>query len=109
MSTVADITLKVSDTLIADCVYKDANGNPVNLTAAGITIKSAVSFADGQGREELEVTLADQATKPGQYRIRGDSSNWPAGQKLRWDVRYFRGGDSFSTRTVNIQMLEKIT
>lgn len=105
----ADITLKVGDTLIADCIYRDANGNPVNLDAAGITIKSAVSFADGIGKADLEVALADQAATPGHYRIRGDTRQWPAGQHVRWDVRYFRGQDSFSTRTVHIQMLEKIT
>lgn len=105
----ADITLKVGDTLIADCTYRDANGVPVNLTTSGITIKSAVSFADGIGGAQLEVTLADQAVKPGEFRIRGDSHQWPAGQQLRWDVRYFRGQDSFASRTINIQMLERIT
>jgi hypothetical protein len=109
MTTPADITLKVGDTLIADCTYHDANGVPVNLDTAGITINSAVSFADGIGKAVLEVTPADQAIKPGQYRIRGDSRQWPAGQRIRWDVRYTRGQDSFSTRTIYIQMLERIS
>lgn len=109
MTTPADITLKVGDTLIADCTYHDANGVPVNLDTAGITINSAVSFADGIGKAVLEVTPADQAIKPGQYRIRGDSRQWPAGQRVRWDVRYTRGQDSFSTRTIYIQMLERIS
>jgi hypothetical protein len=105
----ADITLKVGDTLIADCTYRDSLGAPVNLDTAGITIKSAVSFPDGLGTVQLEVIPADQSIKPGQYRIRGDSSVWPTGKLLRWDVRYFRGQDSFSSRTINIQMNEKIT
>jgi hypothetical protein len=71
----ADITLKVGDTLIADCTYRDSAGAPVNLDTSGITIKSAVSFPDGLGTVQLEVIPADQSVKPGQYRIRGDSSD----------------------------------
>lgn len=110
MAATPDITLKVGDTLIADCVYRDANGNPVNLDTAGITIKSAVVYPAGGNitRVDLEVIPANQATNPGEYRIRGDTKGWPAGA-VKWDVRYTRGADSFSSRTINIMLLGPIT
>jgi hypothetical protein len=112
----ADLTMKVSDTLIANCVYRDAAGNPVNLTTAGITIRSCVrvsgkaglSFPGGSRTAELEVVLEDQSVKPGEYRIRGDSTDWPAAD-IWWDVRYTKDGDSFSSKTVTIRMLPRIT
>jgi hypothetical protein len=107
----ADITLKVGDTLIADCTYRDADGTPVNLATAGITIKSCACFESNGviSKHPLEVTLYDQATRPGEYRIRGATADWPAGQRVSWDVRYFKGQDSFSTRTLAIQMLPQIS
>jgi hypothetical protein len=107
----ADITLKVGDTLLADCTYRDPNGASVNLDTAGITIKSSACFERGGSvtHDPLEVTLYDQSTRPGEYRIRGETSDWPAGQHVLWDVRYFKGQDSFSSRTLAIQMLPQIS
>jgi hypothetical protein len=104
-----DLTMKVGDTLIADCIYKDAAGVPVNLDAAGISIKSAVAFPDGIKRQELQVIPADQVLNPGKYQILGDTSQWPSGVTMRWDVRYFKGATSFSSKTVTIHMLPRIT
>lgn len=104
-----DVVIKRGDTLIADCTYKDANGSPVNLDTAGITIESCVRSADGAALHRLEFIKQDQATRPGEYRLRGDSSTWERGDELAWDIRYWRGGDTFSSRTIKLRVIEGIT
>lgn len=105
----SDVTIKQGDTLIADCTYRDVNGTPVNLDTAGITIRSAVRSPDGMTLYPLEYIPRDQATRPGEYRLRGSSKGWPIGSTLAWDIRYFKGEDSFSSRTLKITVLEPVT
>lgn len=103
-----DVILKLGDTLIADCTYRDSAGNPVNLDTAGITIKSHIRSADGMVTYELEYIPRDQITRTGEYRLRGESGDWKVGD-LKWDIRYFRGEDSFSSRTLSVRLLDAIT
>lgn len=102
-----DLVIKVGDTLIADCTYKDAAGVPVDLDAGGITVTSAVLFPDNK-RQELTVVVKDQALFPGEYRITGDTSDWRANAIVKWDVRYSRGGISVSTKTVTIYTQQRV-
>lgn len=107
----ATITMKVGDTLQSVSTYRDANGTPVDLTAAGIEVASSVLSPDGATRHELIVELADQATDPGKYTIKGDSSDWPPGKGWRWDVRYTLTSTEFSwsTDTQLIDLKERIS
>lgn len=103
-----DLTLKRGDTLLADCTYRDAIGDPVNLDTAGITVKSAVRSPDGRAFFDLEYAPKNQVTNPGEFTLRGDSSNWINGE-WAWDIRYIRGEDSFSSRTIRVKLLESVT
>lgn len=105
----ADLTIKQGDTLIADCIYKDAAGTPVDLDAAGITIKSAVRSADGRTLHPLTVTRPDQLVNPGHYRLESETGSWVPGSGLVWDIRYFLDGASFSTRTISIVLSAAVT
>ena len=105
----ADITIKRGDTLIADCTYRNAAGVPVNLTTAGITVKSQARSEDGMSRSDLEVIYQNQVTRPGEFRLRADTKEWTAGAKLTWDIRYFRGADTFASRTLTVALVEPIT
>lgn len=99
-----EVRLKVGDTLIADCIYRDANGDPVDLTTAGIAIASKVRSADGLSTYDLTITLKDQAATLGGFRIRGDTTGWAPG-RLAWDIRYTTAaGDSISSETVCIDL-----
>lgn len=105
----ADVALKQGDTFVADCVYTDADGVPVNLTIAGIAIKSAIRGSNGKNRIELPVIIAaSQEDSPGVYSIEADTTAWPVGSCV-WDIRYYQNGRSFSTRSISIQVSEKIT
>ncbi len=88
------ITLKQGDTLIANCVYKNALGVPVNLTTAGITVESGVRSQDGGEIYPLALTLGNQAAAPGTYELRGETSDWEIGRCLAWDIRYWKDGAS---------------
>jgi hypothetical protein len=106
---VADVKLKVGDTFIADCTYKDANGNPVNLNTAGIVIRSSVRSPNGVKTYPLDVTIKDQAVTPGGYRLRSDTSGWELG-RLAWDIRYTNAaGVSSSSDTVMIELRAAVT
>lgn len=106
----AEFTLKRGDTLLAQCVHRDSNGNPVNLTLAGISIDSVVKSENGFHRYNLTVTLnPDQLANPGAYEIRGDTTTWQVGDNLSWDIRYSQGGNSFSTRTIIFGLSESIS
>lgn len=101
----ADVKLRVGDDLIVDGLYKDENGDPVDLTVAGITITSAVLAQDESTRYELTVTPADQTTNPGEYTITGDTSEWTPGRALKWNVRYTNTADeSWSTDCFTIEL-----
>lgn len=104
------IRMKVGDTIASDAVYKDANDDPVDLTAAGITVTSSVLSPDGRTRHELTVTLANQSTDPGKYTVTGDTSEWTPGKGWRWDVRYTdASGSSWSTETQIIDLSERVS
>jgi hypothetical protein len=104
----ADINVKAGDTLLANCVYVDAEGQPVNLDELSLTVESAVLGPDGLQRYDLTVTVHDQAVTPGAYTVEGSTAGWPAG-RYSWDIRYSTGGRSFSTRTVKLNILEPVT
>jgi len=102
--------LKVGDTLDGTGTYRDANGDPVDLDTAGITVTSAVLSADGTESWPVEVTPdPDQSANAGQYAFHADSSGWTAGKGLRWDIRYTGAdGRSASTDTVTINLSQAI-
>lgn len=98
-----DILHKQGDTFLAACAYVDAAGDPVPLT--GVEVTSAVR--DGCRPYGLAVTLADQATAPGQYQVEGDGC-WPVGS-LAWDIQYVRDGIVFSSETRTICVAPDVT
>lgn len=105
-----EFTLKVGDTLLARCVHRDDNGTPINLTAAGITITSAVRKSVGFQTYPVTVTPdPDQIANPGVYICSADTSNWLPDNLMNWDVRYNQGSNSFSTRTIIFALQERIS
>jgi len=68
---VTAIRLKVGDTLNCIATYKDADGNPVNLTTAAITVTSKLMSPDGETHVDLTVTPdPDQSANPGQFTVK---------------------------------------
>jgi hypothetical protein len=100
--------LKRGDSFIANCIYKDADGIPVNLDTAGIEIVSKVRSPDGLTLFPLEVTIKDQVATPGGYSITGDTSSWPLGE-LSWDIRFNQAGQSFPSETIQFRVTEPIS
>lgn len=100
--------MKRGDTLLANCVHKDSDGNPVNLATAGIEITSAV--IDGAGaRHDVGVTIKDQGVTPGGFVVESDSADWTPGTECQWDIRYAQNGRSFSTRTIRFALGGPVT
>lgn len=100
------VSINLGDTIKASCVYRDSNGDPVNLTAAGITVTSAIRNPDGTKEFDLEVTpAADQVANAGQFLIRGQSAEFASRQTAgtwTWLIRYTQGEDVFSTERIKV-------
>lgn len=106
----AEFTLKQGDTLLARCIHRDALGNPVNLTLAGISIASSVRSENGFHVYPLTVTLdPNQVANPGVYHVQGNTASWQLGISLAWDIRYSQAGNSFSTRTIYFELSKAIS
>jgi hypothetical protein len=105
------IKRKVGDTLQCTGTYKDENGNPVNLTNAGIGVESSLLSPDGEKRVALTVVVnPDQVTNPGKYTVTGDLTDLEPGKGWRWDIRYTDATDfSFSSDTILIDLSERIS
>lgn len=105
----ATVQLKVGDSISCVGTYKDAEGNPVNLDDAGITVTSKVLTPDGETRHELEVTPSDQSTNPGEFIITGSTAEWEPHKGYRWDVRYTNSGGSWSSDSVCLDLGEQVS
>ncbi len=98
---------KVGDTFRAPGVYRDANGNTVDLRVAGITIASAVRSAAG-GLHDLDIEILDQDDHPGGFELRAETGDWPTGP-LQWDVQFTSEAGIGSSQTFRIVMLPDVT
>lgn len=92
---------KQGDTFEVGATYSDSGtGAPINLT--GYTIVSQVRDSAGVLIESLQVLIADQASKPGEFRLRSTTTGaWPA-RELLWDIEYRFTDTVISTETLRI-------
>lgn len=103
------LDLKIGDTIDCTGTHRDSDGNPIDLTAAGITVNSSVRQDDGTVHS-LAVEILDQAAHPGEFRITGETGQWSPGKCNLWDIRYTNAdGHSYSTDTIQIRLAEKIS
>lgn len=100
------VTLNFGDTLKATGVYRDANGDPVNLDSAGIAVSASIRNPDGTAEYVLEVTTdPDQVANPGKFTVRGQTADFAAANTLgswTWLIRYTQGEDVFSTERIKV-------
>lgn len=97
-------TIKRGSTLQYDATATES-GVPVNLT--GWTINSQVRTRSGELVGQVTATVLDQATSPGQYRLRADTTSWQLGLQL-WDIAYSYSdgaGGSIITHTETVRLL----
>lgn len=106
MSTTPTITWKRGDSFEVDCVYKDADGTPLDLD--GITITSQFRMKDVL-ISDAEITIGSPTTSGAFRVVVADTDEWPVGA-LAWDIEYLlAGGSIISTETVLINVLRDVT
>lgn len=100
---------KRGDTLSLLCIWKDASGNPVDLT--GYTIASqvrATNFVDS-----LTVTITDAVNgKFSVTRTATGTSSWPISNsvsRVYCDIQFTTGTTVISSQTFEVVVLEDIT
>lgn len=93
-----EIRHRKGDTFIADCVYKDANGVPVDLNAANIDISSTIRFQNVTF--PLEILYK---TAIGEFQIKAQTHNWPVGTGF-WDIRYVQNDIISSAETTRVRV-----
>ena len=110
-STGGGFCFKKGDTLIIDCVKKDANGVVEDITGWDIVCKGktedagALVFNTSTGSGSI--TLTDPAN--GVFTIKvDDTSAFPVGSVLS-DVQYTISGNSFSTQTFIISVIKGVS
>lgn len=107
------VTINLGDTLKAVGTYSDANGDPVDLDTAGITVSSTIRNPDGTEEHDLEVTPdPDQGANPGQFTVRGQSADFATVDTIgtwTWLIRYSTGSeddpDVFSTERIPVNIV----
>ena len=89
--TIETIEIIRGGTFHADGVYRDAAGDPVNLTLAGITIEAFARDPDGLIEIEIPVTIdPDQVTNPGVFVLHtASTADWVSDRvgACSWNVR----------------------
>lgn len=98
-----DISHKKGDTFVAQCVYQDAFGNPVDLVSEGITIESAV-----RSRHNVYPLTVRLLPEPGAFEVRGDTDRWALGSVF-WDIKYRQQGLITSSDVVTIRVFQGAT
>ena len=107
-------TVKIirGDTFRADAVYRDTDGIPVDLDAAGITVTAVARDPDATTTVELDVVQApDQAATPGEFSVTGDTAAWVTTADSRlagWRVRfsYTSAEGRFSSDVLIVDLVE---
>lgn len=102
---------KRGDTFIAECIYQDDDGEPINLDETNTTVASQIRTVAGDLVATLTFTPADQDIEAnvGKYTLRADATqSWPVGPLL-WDIQYSDGDEIASTQTIQILLVEDIT
>lgn len=86
--------------------YEDPNGVPLSIV--GLMITSSVRTYKGDFSDNLSVEFTDAPN--GEFTItEHDTSNWPLGRKLIWDIRIVDGLTIVLTDTVNLNVLQQAT
>lgn len=88
------------DSFFATGTYVDANDNPVDLVAGGVTVESWIRSKDGS-KFDLNVTYS--TTEIGKYVIEGATDDWPMGRNT-WHIRYIVGTIKRSTEPVVVNV-----
>lgn len=82
-----EFTVYKGDTFVANAIYRSADGIPVDLTTAGITIDAWIKTRDNR---ELDIPVTITNATSGAYTIEGPTSDWPLGRN-RLIIRYTQG------------------
>lgn len=98
-----DIRHKKGDTFIANCVYKDPAGNPIDMVAQGISVQSAVRLRFGT----FPLTVTTGSTT-GAFTLQSDTDEWNVGRG-QWDIKYIKNGIETSSELVSIHVYEGAT
>lgn len=86
------------------CKWLNDFGNPVNLTAGGITVKSQIRHP---ATDQLIADLIFSKISDTEFRLRAaNTDDWPL-DRLVWDIVYQfdSGTDPDATETVNVDVL----
>ena len=81
-----ELTWYRGNTFLANGLYTDANDDPVDLNAGGISVESYILDRNAN-KIPLNVQISGGI---GEYIITSDTDNWPLG-KVTWVVRYVQG------------------
>src|SRR5688500_16810620 len=81
-----ELTWYRGNTFLADGVYLDANDDPVDLNAGGVTVESYILDRNAT-KIPLDVAISGGI---GEYQITADTETWPLG-RVTWVVRYVQG------------------
>ncbi len=95
--------LTLGDTLQITGVYRDANGTPVNLTTAGITVEAWLREPVKSEKLEMTVSLADQGAIPGGFTAQYQTTEAMTKGTYALTVSYVTAGIRQSTRPAKIE------
>jgi hypothetical protein len=95
--------LTLGDTLLINGVYRDANGTPVNLTTAGITVEAWLREPASEDKIPMTVSLANQTTSPGSFTAEYQTTEDMMKGAYALTLSYLSGAVRQSTRPVKIE------
>lgn len=101
------VTIKRGDAILFTATYRNAEGQPVDLTPYVITSQAR----DGNDAlvVQFTVTKADQTTSPGVYSLSAPLDTLLPVGTLLWDIQYSNAGVKESTATIQMVVLPEIT
>lgn len=100
------ITIKKGATFRFNALYKDREGNPVDITGYDITCQ--VRDITGNLIAQVSINKLDQAIDTGVFTLQTDTENFPLGN-LFFDIRIENLGVVVYTSTVTMTVLNRVT
>jgi len=99
-------SIKKGATFLFNGLYKDADGQPIDLT--NYVIRSQIRDISGQLITDVLVSKADQTADTGVFTLQTDSEAFPLGN-LFFDLRIESNGIVIYTSTVTMAVINRVT
>lgn len=101
-------TLKAGDSFVVSIKETDEKNRPLRLIDYDISCQ--VRTIDGEFVCNLDVELANQITKPGEFVLRcNNTQDWDYYKRLYFDIQYYKDETTWSSPTMEILITNDIT